>query len=142
VQPLVGGAWGAWKVGPSGFVNGLEPSSDLTFTGNWQIVRMKRAYSELPVAASAAGSSASYTFTGRSVAWLTDKSPERGQATVSIDGSVVATVDLQASSKILRVIVFSRSWPTSGQHTIRITVLGTPANRPRVDIDALLIASD
>jgi hypothetical protein len=40
-----------------------------------------------------------------------------------------------APGLIGRRIVFAKSWSSSGTHTIRIVVLGTP-NRPRVDIDA------
>jgi subtilisin family serine protease len=142
VQAKVGGIWGPWKVGPSSVVNAVEPSSDLSFTGNWAMAPIKKSYSELPVMATANGASATYSFTGRSVAWLAVKAADRGKASVAVDGVTVGTVDLRASTKTTRVTVFSRSWASAGAHTIKITVLGAPAAHPRVDDDALIVVSD
>jgi subtilisin family serine protease len=142
LQAKVGGIWGPWKVGPSSVVNAIEPSSDLSFTGNWSFAPIKKSYSELPVMAAANGASATYSFNGRSVAWLAVKAPDRGKASVAIDGVTVATVDLRASTKQTRVTVFARSWADVGTHSVKITVLGAPAAHPRVDIDALIVVSD
>jgi hypothetical protein len=84
------------------------------------------------------GASASLTFKGRAVAWYGPTGPTRGKARVSIDGKAVATVDLRSSSFDARVVVFSRRFATSGQHTITITVLGT-AGRPNVTVDAFVV---
>jgi hypothetical protein len=66
---------------------------------------------------------------------VTTLGPNRGLARVYIDGVLVATVDCVASALVGRRIVFAKSWSSSGTHTIRIVVVGTP-NRPRIDIDA------
>jgi hypothetical protein len=87
-------------------------------------------------AATAAGASVSYAFTGRAVAWVTTLGPGRGAAKVYIDGVLVTTIDTNAPSFTFRHIAFARSWGSSGFHTIRIVVVGT-AGHPRVDVDAL-----
>src|SRR4051794_9096182 len=142
VQALVGGVWRSWKQGRSALVTAVEPSNDVTFTGAWKAAPSRRAYSELPVSSTEAGASATYQFTGRSIAWLGVRAPERGKATVYIDSVASQTVDLYASTRKDRVIVFARSFASSGTHTIRIVVNGAPADRPRVDLDALIVVSD
>jgi hypothetical protein len=84
-----------------------------------------------------AGNTATFTFTGREVAWVSSMLPDRGKAEVWVDGVYVTTVDLYYKKERLRRAVFSKSWATSGTHTIEVRVLGT-AGRPRVDVDAFL----
>ena len=77
-------------------------------------------------------------FTGRGIAWVASESKNRGKAAVYMDGSYVATVDLGRSSTLHRSIVFTKSWASSGEHRLRIKVLGTKG-RHRVDVDAFVI---
>jgi hypothetical protein len=76
------------------------------------------------------------------VAWVATKSINRGRARVWIDGSAVATVDLYSATQKHRRVVFVQSWQSAGAHTIEIEVLGSPAGRPRVDVDALLVIAE
>jgi hypothetical protein len=78
------------------------------------------------------------TFTGRGVAWVAILGSARGKAQVWIDGTLATTVDLYRSSTHYRRVAFSRSWSTSGEHTIRIVVLAT-SGHPRVEVDALVV---
>ncbi len=55
-----------------------------------------------------------------------------------VDGTYVQTVDLYSSSTLSRQVVFSKSWATSGSHTLEVRVLGT-SGRPRVDVDAFVV---
>ena len=141
VRAKVGGTWQAWHTGPSVVGLAFEPSSAIDFTGDWQTASIKGAYSELPVYSTDAGATATFTFSGRSIAWLATRGPTRGEATVTIDGSVTK-VSLYAAKKQDRRVVFSRAWSDSGPHTLVIEVLGRPLDRPRVDIDALAIVAD
>jgi hypothetical protein len=84
------------------------------------------------------GASASYTFTGTAIAWMAAVGPTRGRATVSIDGRIIGTVDLRASTVQTRRQAFTWATRTPGPHTIRIVVSGT-AGRPRVDVDGFLV---
>lgn len=79
-----------------------------------------------------------FTFTGTAVAWVSARSPVRGTAQVSVDGGAPVTVDLYATKSVARQMVFYRSWPTSGLHTLEIRALGT-AGHPRVDVDAFVV---
>ena len=83
-----------------------------------------------------AGASAKLTFTGRSIAWVTTLGPDRGAVKVFVDGRHVATVDTRASGLRFRQVAWSRTWATSGTHTLKLVVVGTPG-RPRAHVDAV-----
>jgi hypothetical protein len=68
------------------------------------------------------------------VSWSGPVGPTRGQARIYVDGKLAARVDLFAKSFSPHKIVWSRSWPVNGRHTIAIEVVGTK-NRPFVAID-------
>jgi hypothetical protein len=110
-------------------------SSRVRYSPGWSTVRSSAYAGGSTRVASAAGASASYTFTGTSIAWVAAVGPTRGPARVYLDGAYQRTVSLYASSPALRRIVFAHSWPGQGTHTIRVVVVGT-SGHPRVDVDA------
>jgi bacillolysin len=83
------------------------------------------------------GATASYTFDGTSIAWVSARSPRSGKAKVYIDGVLKSVVDLKSALSASSVIVYVASGLSNGQHTIRIFVNGT-SGRPRVDIDGFV----
>lgn len=82
-----------------------------------------------------ASASATYTFTGRSIAWVTARSTSRGQARVYVDNVLVATIDTYLASAQYRYVAYAKTWTSSANHTIKIVVVAT-SGRPRVDVDA------
>jgi hypothetical protein len=76
-----------------------------------------------------AGATASFSFTGRSIAWIGPVGPTRGRAVVSIDGREVAVVNLRRPHFAAGVRLFVRRFATASQHTISIRVLGS-SGRP------------
>jgi subtilisin-like proprotein convertase family protein len=69
-------------------------------------------------------STVTYTFTGRSVTWLTSFGPNRGIAEVSIDGGAPVLVDTYRSFTKHRQIAFAANNLTDTQHTLVIRVTG------------------
>jgi hypothetical protein len=132
---------GAWRYGASSVVVPLYPPADVNLSGNWNRTSSFSSYGELPVHSSQNGAQATLNFDGRGIAWIATKRPSAGRANVYIDGNFVQQVDLYASSTRYRQIVFSHSWAGFGNHTFRIEVLGAPASRPQVNIDALLVVA-
>jgi trimeric autotransporter adhesin len=112
-------------------------SPAIVYRGGWSGAHAPNAYGRSVRRSGAAGASASLHFTGREVAWVAALAPGNGAAKVLIDGRAVAIVHLQASKPAQRRVVFTRSWATSGAHTIKIVGLGTHAH-PLVNLDALL----
>jgi hypothetical protein len=76
--------------------------------------------------------------TARNISWVSRRGPGRGLAQVWVDGTLAATVNLGAQESGGRTVVFSRTWASSGKHTLRIVSLGT-VGRPLVEVDAFLV---
>ncbi len=87
---------------------------------------------------------ATYTFTvpaGARIAYVATTGPDRGNASVAIDGSVVSLVSL-FSQTVSSQTLFRSNPLAAGTHTIRITVLGTKQAAStgfRVDVDGFLM---
>ena len=86
--------------------------------------------------ASTAGKTASLSFTGRAVAGVAPQSLTRGKAKVYIDGKYQTTIDL-GTPAANRVVQYTTTWSSVGDHRITIKVDGT-SGRPRVDLDTFL----
>jgi hypothetical protein len=86
---------------------------------------------------------ATFTFTGTEVALVSTLGPDRGQATISVDGSAPQLIDLYAAGAAQKTIVAgSVSGLASGTHTVTINVLTTKnaaSSGTRVDVDAFLV---
>lgn len=128
---------GGWAAGPT-----LHPlllqqtSSSILYHGTWTTATYASFSGGSVRYATAAGASASYTFTGRGVAFVTTRAASRGSVKVYIDGVLVSTVSCYAASTTFRYVAYSRAWTSSGTHTIKLVVVGT-SGRPRVDLDAI-----
>ena len=129
----------AWATGPVLGPRLVQVSSGaVRYVGRWR-TGTGAAYSGGSTRfAKAAGSSARYTFTGRSVGLVATMGPTRGKVRVYVDGRYSATVDLHAPTTRYRVIAWQRTWTSSGTHTVRLVVAGTPGH-PRVDLDAFAV---
>jgi N-acetylmuramoyl-L-alanine amidase-like protein len=130
---------GSWRGGSTtSTLVRQNTSSLLTYAGTWH-TGSSSSYSGGSVRyASAAGASVRYTFTGRSIAVLSTLATSRGQVKVYLDGAYVTTVDTHAASTAYRRVIWSRTFASSGSHTIKLVVVGT-AGHPRVDLDAFLV---
>jgi len=135
----VAGNVAAWKTGRT-FPLDLrqESSPTISYDPPWTSELLSGASGGSVRHTSTAGAAATVSFTGRRIAWVAPKGPTRGSADVYVDGARVATVSLNSTKATSRVIVFNKSWTTSGPHTLQIRNLAT-ANRPRVDVDAFVV---
>ena len=130
---------GAWDYGPT-----LRPavasdsSASLTYRGTWLLVADPTARGGSLHESMTAASTARLTFKGRDVAWLAERGPGHGRARVYVDGTLVTTVDLNATVDAPARIVFRKHWSTRASHTVRVVVEGT-AGHPTVDVDGFVI---
>ncbi|MEV5952923.1 N-acetylmuramoyl-L-alanine amidase [Streptomyces sp. NPDC051987] len=85
----------------------------------------------------AKGASLSWTFTGRSAAWVVSRASTSGQAYVYVDGTKVATVDLKSATASYRQAIWTKTWSSSAKHTVKIVVVGT-SGRPTITTDGLV----
>jgi hypothetical protein len=128
---------GGWTTGPT-LTSSLvqQGSSAISFGGTWTKVTGGSFSGGSARYASAKKASASYTFTGRGVAFVTSTRSTAGKVKIYLDGVLLITLDTHAGSTAYRKVVFARNFASSGQHTLKLVVKGT-ASHPRVYLDAL-----
>jgi Transglycosylase-like domain len=109
----------------------------ITYRSSWSLAYYASYSRGHAKYSSTLGATASFTFTGKGIAWVGPKGPTRGSARVSIDGVYVATVKLYSSTFVARSVVFARPL-ASGSHTvvIRLVTSGKP-----VAIDELIVGA-
>ena len=111
-----------------------------TYSGTWHTQSTTNALDGALHYSTAAGASATFSASVRTLGWITTVGPAHGSAKVYIDGHLAQTVSTHASSIGYRRIVFARAWftgPADPTHTIRIVNAGT-AGHSRVDVDGFM----
>jgi hypothetical protein len=112
-----------------------QSSSSVRYGGSWTSSSGTAHSGSSVKGATAPGASASLSFKGRAVAWVTAFGPSGGQARIYIDGALATTIDTYAATTAERTVAYSRSWSSWGSHSIKVVVVGTDG-RPRVVVDA------
>jgi hypothetical protein len=115
-----------------------EVSKSIAYSGDWAFARHAAYQGGRVRYATDAGATATITLTGRGISWIGPQGPTRGKARISVDGKVVATVDLGSSRFRARTTIWQKRWAAAGRHTVMIEVLGT-RGRPYVAIDGFLV---
>lgn len=136
----VAGNVGAWSTaGSFRLAVAQEATRALTFVkGTWSRTTSKSYDGGGARSTRTTGAIARFTFTGSSLAWVSARSPVRGAARVYVDRVLAGSVNTYQATTAARVMVFTRSWPTSARRTVEIRVVGTPGH-PRVDLDAFVV---
>ncbi|MFC7527477.1 N-acetylmuramoyl-L-alanine amidase [Actinoplanes sp. GCM10030250] len=138
------GAWTVTAADPAGNVRNASvtrtpvvvPEAGATRTGTWRTLRDPGFLGSEALTASAAGASLSWTFTGRSAALVVGRTATSGRVRVFLDGRDQGVVDLRSAAATYRQAVWTRSWPDSARHTVRVQAEGT-SGRPSVMLDGL-----
>ncbi|WP_329118160.1 peptidoglycan recognition protein [Streptomyces sp. NBC_01465] len=114
----------------------ITQETSATRSGTWAA---KKSTSYLGGASYSSGTknaALTWTFTGRSVAWVVSRASTSGQAYVYVDGVKVSTVDLKSSTTLYRQAIWTKTWSTAAKHTVKIVVVGT-SGRPTVTTDGI-----
>ncbi|MFJ5308434.1 peptidoglycan recognition protein [Streptomyces sp. NPDC088350] len=106
-------------------------------TGTWTVKSSSNYLGGKSRTSSAKNASLTWTFTGRSVAWVVSRAAASGQADVYVDGKKVTTVDLASATTAYRSAIWTKTWAGSAKHTLKIVVKGT-AGRPAVTTDGIV----
>jgi hypothetical protein len=117
-----------------------ENASAIKYSTGWTQQTLTGANGGSVKYATAAGKTATLTFTGFQVAWMSTQGPTRGYAKVKLDSGTATTVNTNASAPHTAEIVNVATAAANGSHTLVITVNGT-SGHPRIDIDAFVILS-
>jgi hypothetical protein len=135
----IAGNVGAWRTGST--VTGLlvqNTSSSIHYAGSWT-TSSSSSYSGGSVkTSSTAGSSATYTFTGRGIALVSTLSASRGTVRVYVDGIYQGRVDPSHAPTVFHGVAWQMAWSSSKTRTLKLIVDGT-AGRPRFDLDAFAV---
>jgi hypothetical protein len=99
-----------------------EDRGPIRFNGDWSRQSGTQFSASTQTTASDPGAVAALNFMGREIMWFGERGPDSGYATVSIDGDVVAQVDLYEANREERSTIFSASDLDEGPHQIRIEV--------------------
>jgi hypothetical protein len=126
----------AWADGPLFAVGRQEEDARaITWKGTWTTQKLAWTFGGATKFASKAYASATLEFEGTSVGWVSIKGPDRGRATVFIDGVYQGAVNLTASSVQGRALVWVKDGLAPGKHTIEVRVTGTTTTAAsRVDV--------
>ncbi|MEU6393011.1 N-acetylmuramoyl-L-alanine amidase [Streptomyces sp. NPDC046939] len=108
-----------------------------TRTGTWTTKSSSSYLGGKSYSSGTKNASLSWTFTGRSAAWVVSRASGSGQAYVYVDGVKAATVDLRSTATKYRDVQWTKTWAASGKHTVKIVVAGT-SGRPTVTTDGLV----
>jgi hypothetical protein len=115
-----------------------ENNAAVVYSGGWTKVTTSAAVGGTLKYSQAANKTATFTFTGRQVGWVSVKNSSRGKATAKLDGTS-ANVNDNAATAVKRDLVYiATTSGGSGSHTLVITNLGT-AGTPRIDLDAFVV---
>ena len=115
---------GSFATGSSFRVTVLsEASGSISYSKGWGAITSPSYDGKRAMSTRTPKAFATYTFVGTDFAWISTKSPIRGQARVYVDGVYAGIVNTFSSSTQVRQIVFSRSWSSLARHTIRIEVV-------------------
>jgi hypothetical protein len=115
-----------------------ETNGAIVYTGAWREAPYPAYTGRNARWTNGIGSTALFTFTGKSVTWFGPSGPTRGTASVFVDGQLVKTVDLYALHFRPRTRIFTTEFAEAGPHTLGIEVLATKG-RSTVAIDDFVV---
>jgi hypothetical protein len=118
--------------------NFSESAAQIAYAGTWSTQQATTFMGGAAKISQTKNSSATLTFTGNQVAWLSRKSTGHGTANVYIDGTLVGSVNLYSTTTLYKQVVFTRTFPSVGTHKLKVVVVGT-VGHPRVTIDQFFI---
>ena len=117
-----------------------ENAGSIAYSAGWTRQALSGANGGSVDHASGAGDTATLTFSGLQVAWISTKGSTYGSATAQLDSNTPQTINTHMSATKTAQVVDVETTPGSGTHHLLITVLGT-SGHPRIDIDAFVVLS-
>jgi hypothetical protein len=103
---------------------GIQDDSVFTYSTNWQASTGTGKYNNTDHYASAAGETATLSFTGTQLKIYGAKFSYYGTATVSIDGSAPTTIDAYNATRIDDTVIYTSPTLTDTTHTVTLTLTG------------------
>jgi hypothetical protein len=115
-----------------------EANSAIVYTGAWREAPYPAYAGRNARWTNETGATATFMFTGRTVAWFGPSGPTRGRANVFVDGEAAGSVNLYALRFRPKTQIFAMTFAEPGPHTLLIEVVATKG-RPTVAIDQFVV---
>lgn len=125
---------GTWTTGPALTPFVFQQGTGTSYSGTWKTAASSKYSGGTAKYSSTVGASVTFSFSGRSVAFVSYRSSTRGKVKVYVDSVYKAKVTLTSSTTMPRRIVYATGWSTSGRHKIKLVI-----SSGRVDIDAFVV---
>jgi hypothetical protein len=111
-----------------------ESGAAMAYTRSWPLVTSTAYIGGKAKYSKVTGATATLTFKGTRVAWLSQKGPTSGVARIYINGKLMATIDLYNPTTLDKQVVWQHSWTSGTTKTLRVVVVGT-SGRPKILVD-------
>ncbi|GHE92573.1 N-acetylmuramoyl-L-alanine amidase [Streptomyces griseoluteus] len=116
----------------------LLQESSAKATGTWTKRSSSSYLGGYSASSGTTNASLTWTFKGRSVAWIASRASTSGAVKIYVDGTYQATVDLKSATTAYRQAMWTKTWSSAAQHTLKIVVVGT-SGRPTVTTDGIAV---
>ena len=141
VRARDGGAnWSTYKSGAAFALGDPQAAPAIDFVKTWSTQSSGDFFDGSSRFSRLLDASAAHDFTGRQVAWIASRGPDRGRAKVFINGVLVETIDLYSATRRHRQVVFMTDPGAAETQTIMIKVISKSglSSGTRVDLDAFI----
>ena len=131
------------EVGPPGAGTYQESDPRITYVGTWTSAPGSKDSGGAIRLAPNGPASASFTFTGTGIRWLSRRMPSSGINNVFVDNVLITPVDRYAATNQYAQQVFSKLDLPAGVHTIRVEHTGSKnpaASDDSVMLDAFVVS--
>ncbi|MFF3333839.1 N-acetylmuramoyl-L-alanine amidase [Streptomyces sp. NPDC002888] len=128
---------GNYRTSSPSYTPVILQETSATKAGSWSSRSSSSYLGGASYSSGSKGAALTWTFTGRSAAWVVSRASTSGQAYVYVDGVKVSTVDLKSATTLYRQAIWTRTWSGSAKHTVKIVVVGT-SGRPTITTDGLV----
>ena len=112
-----------------------ESGAAMKYSGSWPLVASTDYIGSKARTSTAKGASATVTFRGNRIAWLSQRGPSGGVARIYIDGKLKATIDLYAPAKAIKQVVYQKAWTAVATRTMRVVVVGGRPGKNKLTVD-------
>lgn len=135
-----GAANATWVDGPAIVVRILDDTSPaMSLDGSWSPARLDAYVGGTAASSKARGAVATVTIDGYAMMLFGPVGPTRGRFSASFDGAEGTEIDTYRSRFEPAEPLVVATWATAGRHTLLLRVLGAPAARPTVGLDAIVV---
>lgn len=109
----------AFKASDDEMINDDDPG--ITYSGPWEPSGGRLGdYNGDVHFTKQTGATATFDFTGSGIDFFTETNNDEGDVAISIDGTLVQTINCQSPEREMMKVVFHTDWPQEGKHQIKI----------------------